>query len=105
MKTINIQNINNKLQADIIYSLNLAPEHLIPQKDLPMDVIICDPDTNNKFYAKLIDVARIHIFDLGSIVTYASNGVSASEFLTEFKSGSNSEYLMLLIYKKIKDGI
>lgn len=104
MKTISIQNYNNKLACDIIYSIGAASPNALLQSDLPKDVILQDKETQQQYPAQLIDVAKMDVFQIGSLATYVANGIPADDFIREYLKNNLTGHttVAVYVYKKKK---
>jgi hypothetical protein len=126
MKTLETINYNNKLNGDVFIHIAEAPGKGIPESSMPIPVLvketmghssgvaysaldalanptvsaatIRDPIT---FEAEMIDIARVTLFDLSSVVTYLSHGLSKDDFIKQIRSGELAEKpLAIYIFKR-----
>jgi hypothetical protein len=104
MKPIAIQNYNKKLSSDIIYSISAASPNPLLLSDLPKDVILQDKDTSDQYPAQLIDIAKMDVFELGSLATYAANGIPADEFIRNYLENNLTGHtqVAVYVYKKVR---
>jgi len=127
MKTLETINYNNKLAGDVFIHIAEAPGKGIPQSTMPIPVLVkeiigastsgvvysalealANPTVNVKtvhdpitFEAEMIDIARVTLFDLSSVVTYLSHGVNADDFIKQIRAGDLAEKpLAIYIFKK-----
>jgi hypothetical protein len=127
MKTLETINYNNKLSGNVFIHIAEAPAKGILESNMPIPVLVKeiisaapsgvvysalealanspaviqavnDPIT---FEAEIIDIARITIFDLSSVVTYLSHGLNKEDFIKQIRSGALAEKpLAIYIFKK-----
>ena len=127
MKTLETINYNNKLAGDVFIHIAEAPGKGIPESTMPIPVLVkeitgastsgvvysalealANPTVNVPtvhdpitFEAEMIDIARVTLFDLSSVVTYLSHGVNADDFIKQIRAGDLAEKpLAIYIFKK-----
>lgn len=93
MKTIYLKtNYNNKLACSGFVHIDVAPKEFISESKLAaLDLEIRTADNSHPpVKVKLVDLLRVELFHLSSVMTYPSHGVDAFTFAEKLMK-ENSE--------------
>lgn len=81
MKEIIIPNYNNKFSGTIFLHIAKTSGETIPSAAFPIPIMIKESETAKPFAAEVIDIARLFLFEVGSVASYASHGMDREQFI------------------------
>lgn len=115
MKTVKLQNYNNKLQCDFIVHIAEAPKDGFKDSALPIPVMLEEIKTGGtssldmigatnvqppiRFEAEMINFIRLDIYNLPSVLVMLSHGIDTDSFIKQHKGEPT---LAAYIYKRKK---
>ncbi len=106
MKTVLIENLNNKLECDVFIHLASEPGRMILGSELPLQVMV-DDGKGKKFEAELVDLLRIdNLLFIARVLTYASHGMDRDGYLQMKKKAEGDNWMnnqvAAYVYRKVK---
>lgn len=106
MKTVLIENWNNKLECDVFIHIAQDPGRMILGMELPLQVMVND-GKDRMFEAELVDLLRIDNLEfIPSILTYASHGVDRDGYLQMKKKHDGEKWLQnevaVYVYRRLR---
>lgn len=81
IKDLTLVDRNNKKSCTSFVEINLAPFQLLPESKLENTVFIIDwDDSKEKTVGQVMDILRLPLNQLSSLLTYPSHGMDALKF-------------------------
>ncbi len=120
MQTITIQNQNNKLNSNLFLHIAPAPSKPLLESNFPIEVHINEHSAAGpvgfgnlnavsvpslSFDAEIIDIARIKLNQLSSLITVPATGMCSMDFIQQYKQqnpSANADDLMAVYILKKK---
>jgi hypothetical protein len=120
MQTITIQNFNNKLNCNTFLHIAAAPAKALLESSFPIPIHVTETATSGpvslsalkvdqvptlSFEAEIIDLSRIELSSLSSLITFPSSGMSREDFIKHWQqqnpNASGMDMMAVYVFRKV----